>query len=205
MKRNIVIATIAATALIGGTATAIAVSGDDAGPAQRSSGGRAQGDDRDNEETNGKTEDTAAAQAAKVTAADAITAALRDRSGTAVGADLDDEGGKLVWEVDILSSGSTWHTVQVAPDTGKVLGSHTEHGDDEDAAQARAALKGSSVSAAEAAEAAAAKGTVTSIDLDDEGRAHTWDADTTGTDGVEADWNVALDTAKVTADRSTDD
>ncbi|MEW2403253.1 PepSY domain-containing protein [Streptomyces sp. NPDC046862] len=220
MKRNIVIATITAAALVGGgTATALAVSGDDEAPAQRSSVQVRDGNDRDDaddaaddksdksdrNEKSDKAEDAAEAKAAKVTAADAITAALKEKSGTAVVADLDSEGTNLVWEVDVLASGNTWHTVQIDPGTGKVLGSHTEKEDAEDADQARAALKGSSVSAAEAAEAAAAKGTVTSVELDDEGSGRGWDVDTTGADGAESEWNVSLTTAKVVADRSADD
>ncbi|MPY60495.1 PepSY domain-containing protein [Streptomyces spongiae] len=216
MKRNIVIATIAAAALVGGgTATALAVSGDDEAPAQRSNvqvqddNGRDDVNGADNtddaDDANDKAENAAEAKAAKVTAADAITAALKEKSGTAVGAELDTERTNVVWEVEILASGNTWHSVQVDPGTGKVLDSRTEQEDPEDAAQARAALKGSSVSAAEAAEAAEAKGPVNSVDLDDEGRAHAWDVDTTDADGVEHDWNVGLDSAKVTADRSTDD
>ncbi|MFJ9586424.1 PepSY domain-containing protein [Streptomyces acidicola] len=218
MKRNIVIATIAAAALVGGgTATALAVSGDDEAPAQRSSV-RVQDDDtngtddRDGRDDRGNrddsddnAEDAAEARAAKVTAAEAIKAALSEKSGTAVEAELEREGKSLVWEVDVLSSGNTWHTVHVDPGTGKVLGSRTEQEDADDAAEARAALQNSSVSAAEAAEAAAAKGTVTSVELEDEGSGHGWDVDTTGTNGAESEWTVNLTTAKVTADRSSDD
>jgi uncharacterized membrane protein YkoI len=234
MKRNIVIATIAAATLIaGGTATAIAVSGDDEAPAKQSSVQVKDDNDRDDaddvndkddrddnaadrnddgakddtadDDRNDNAEDAAEAKAAKVDAADAIRAALKHTSGTAVAAELDTEARNLVWDVDVLTSNGTWHSVQIDPGTGKVLGSHTEQEDAEDTAQARSALKGSSVTAAEAAEAGAAKGTVTSVDLDDEGRTHGWDLDTTGADGVESEWQVALDTAKITADRSADD
>jgi uncharacterized membrane protein YkoI len=237
MKRNIVIATIAAATLIaGGTATAIAVSGDDEAPAQQSSVQVKDDDDNDRDDADDaadkddatdrnddgtkddasdgnatdddrsdNAEDAAEAKAAKVDAADAIRAALKHTSGTAVAAELDTEARNLVWDVDVLTSNDTWHSIQIDPGTGKVLGSHTEQEDAEDTAQARAALKGSSVTAAEAAEAGAAKGTVTSVDLDDEGRTHGWDLDTTGADGVESEWQVALDTAKITADRSADD
>jgi uncharacterized membrane protein YkoI len=221
MKRNIVIATVAAAALIGGgTATALAVSGDDEGSAKRSSvqvrdderddrdDADDQVDDRSDDRTDDnedRADDAAEAKAAKVTAADAIRAALKEKSGTAVSAELDSERTNLVWEVDVLASGNTWHTVKVDPGTGKVLGSHTEQEDAEDAAEARAALKGSSVSAAEAAEAGAAKGTVTSVDLDDDGAGRGWDVDTTGADGAESEWTVQLTTGEVAADRSSDD
>ncbi|WP_338896018.1 PepSY domain-containing protein [Streptomyces sp. TG1A-60] len=239
MKRNIVIATVAAAALIGGgTATAIAVTGDDEAPVKRSSvqvsdgdngrddvgergdkGNRNDADDKndadddstgrdDRDDADDRAEDAAEAKAADVTAADAIRAALKHKAGTAVSADLDDEGTNLVWDVHVLTDGGKWFGVQIDPGTGKVLGSHADRDDDgDDAAETeriRAALKGSSVTAAEAAGAAADKGTVTSVDLDEESGDKAWEVDTTATDGTGSDWRVNLDSAKVTADRSDD-
>lgn len=249
MKRNVVIATLAAAALIGGgTATAIAVSGDDETSAQRSTGvqlnddrddrdddrddaddvtGKDAADDRDDDgradddrddagrDDNGRdddrddkaddTDDAAGAKAAKLTAVEAIEAALRHTSGTAVAAELDTEHRNLVWDVEILTAGDKWRSVWIDPATGKVLESRDEHEDAEDIAEARAALKGSSVTAVEAARAAAAKGTVTQVDLDGDDRKPTWDVDTTGANGAESEWHVGLDRATVTADRSSDD
>ncbi|WP_151478062.1 PepSY domain-containing protein [Streptomyces albicerus] len=220
MKRNIVIATVAAAALVGGgTATALAVTGDEDAQVKQSSV-RVSDDDRsdrddsvngtddDRDDRHDKAEDgenAAEAKAAKVDAADAIAAALKNTPGTAVSAELDDEGSSLVWDVDVLSSGGSRHSVQVDPGTGKVLGSHADAEDADDTAQVRAALKGSSVSAAEAAEAAAAKGAVTSVDLDEDGRTHAWDVETTASNGAEKEWKVDLKSAKVTADTSSDD
>jgi uncharacterized membrane protein YkoI len=238
MKRNIVIATVAAAALIGGgTATAIAVAGDDEAPAKKTVTVSNDDNDRDDaqdaddtaqdraedkaenkaedqaardtdEDAEDKAENAADAKAAQITAADAIEAALKHTSGTAVSADLDDEGTTYVWDVDVLTGGGAWHSVQIDPATGKVLGSHTEKDDDGDdaaeTAQIRDALKGSSVTAAEAAKAAAAKGTVTSVDLDEESRDKAWEVDTTAANGTGSDWRVALDTGKVTADRTND-
>ncbi|KKD05672.1 PepSY domain-containing protein [Streptomyces sp. WM6386] len=224
MKRKTVIATVAAVALIGGgTAAALVGSGDDEGPAKKTvavtndvndTDGTAQDGAGDrsarptDEASEDKAENTAAAKAGQITAADAIRAALRHTTGTAVSADLDDEGTAHVWEVDVLANGSTWHSIQVDPADGKVLGSHTEKNDDGDdaaeTAQIRAALNDTSVSAAEAAEAAAAKGTVTSVDLDEESRDDAWDVDTTAADGTGSEWHVNPDSGKVTADRSND-
>jgi len=246
MKRNIVIATIAAAALIGGgTATAIAVSGDEEAPAKKSNVQVSNDDtgrdddanvndtddnDADNdaddkaedkadaaednaakdsgEDAEDKAENAADAKVAQVDAADAIKAALKNTAGTAVSADLDDEGTKHVWEVDILTNGGAWHSVQVDPATGKVVGSHVDRDDDGDdaaeTAQIRAALKGSSVTAAEAAEAGAAKGTVTSVDLDEESTDKAWEVDTTAANGTGSDWRVDPDSGKITADRSND-
>ncbi|KMS80158.1 peptidase propeptide and YpeB domain protein [Streptomyces leeuwenhoekii] len=215
MKRNIVIAAVTAAALItGGTATALAVSGDDGGTARQGEtrvsdddavrGGDARDDDRDDER----------AVSSKVTAADAIAAALRNTPGTAVSAELedaddaDDDGEKAAWDVDVLSGGGTWHSVRVDPATGKVLGSHADDdGDDGDdgTAEVRAALKGTSVDAAEAARAAAVHGTVTSVDLDDDDRrSAAWDVETRSGGKAERDWTVDPGTGKVTADRSDD-
>jgi uncharacterized membrane protein YkoI len=233
MKRNVVIATIAAVALIGGgTATAIAVTGDDEAVAKKTVTVSNDDNDRDDVNDTGDTGDTAQdragdqsaratdedakdkaenaadAKAGQITAADAIRAALKDTTGTAVSADLDDEGTAHVWEVDVLTNGGAWHSIQIDPAKGKVLGSHTEKDDDGDdaaeTAQIRAALKGSSVTAAQAAEAAAAKGTVTSVDLDEESTDQAWEVDTTAADGTGSDWRVNPDSGRVTADRSND-
>ncbi|KUF16057.1 PepSY domain-containing protein [Streptomyces silvensis] len=242
MKRNIVIATITAAALVGGgTATAFALGGDD----EPSAAGRssvqlkdhddrdddrddARDDDRDDarddarDDQDDKAEDAAEAKGAKVSAAEAIAAALKSAPGTAVSADLDEDDGALVWDVDVLGKdGRTWHSVEVDPGTGKVLGSHVERDDDgadgddgadsddsDDAAEdarVAAAVKGSSVTAGEAAKAAGGKGTVTSVDIDDDGsRVDVWDVETVSADGTEGHWNVDLGSGKVTADRSDD-
>ncbi|MCU8590482.1 PepSY domain-containing protein [Streptomyces sp. A13(2022)] len=214
MRRNIVIAAVTAAALIGGgTATALATTGDDGrGTAPRADvsvsddGGvrdEADGRDGDGDRHNGP-----GASSAKVTAAEAIAAALRDTPGTAVSAELDDADDaddrdgddddrddrreRAAWEVDVLSGDGTWHSVRVDPASGKVLGSHADAADDadddedDDAAEARAALKGASVTAAEAAQAAAGKGTVTSVDLDDDGDDDSGD----GADRSKAAWEV---------------
>ncbi|WP_328768071.1 PepSY domain-containing protein [Streptomyces sp. NBC_00286] len=230
MKRNVVIATISAVALIGGgTATAIAVTADDEAPAKKtvsvSNDDNDRGDanntddkaqdgaddqaarDKD-EDAEDKAENAADAKAGQITAADAIKAALKHTKGTAVSADLDDEGTAHVWDVDVLTKGGAWHSIQIDPAKGKVLGSHTEKDEDGDdaaeTAQIRAALKGSSVTAAEAAEAAAAKGTVTSVGLDEESKDQAWEVDTTAADGTGSDWRVNPNSGKVTADRTND-
>lgn len=238
MKRNIVIATITAVALIGGgTATAIAVAGDDEAPAKKTVSVSNDDNDRDDvndvnddsddtaqdkaddkaedraardtdQDADDKAENAAEAKAGQVTAADAIATALKSKAGTAVSADLDDEGTNLVWDVDVLTAGDKWFSVQVDPSTGKVLGTHADRDDDGDdaaeTAQIRAALKGSSVTAAEAAEAAADKGTVTSVDLDEESADQAWEVDTTAADGTGSDWRVNPDSGKLTADRTED-
>ncbi|MEU8457509.1 PepSY domain-containing protein [Streptomyces griseoaurantiacus] len=232
MKRNIVLAVVAAAVLAGGgTATALAVADDD-GPgaddrvasAGRSGQDRADDaaddrddrddydddrgdgrhhdrhhdgryddgrDGRDGRDDDGREDDSAAASSAKVTAAEAIAAALRHTPGSVVSAELDD----AVWSVEVLSSDDSWRDVRVDPGTGEVRGVRAEHEDAEDLAEARAALKGASTSADEAARAAAAKGTVTSVELDERG----WEAETLTSGGGERDWTVGLRGAGVTA------
>ncbi|MBX9363512.1 PepSY domain-containing protein [Streptomyces sp. WAC04114] len=197
MKRNIVIAAVTAAALIGGgTATALATTGDDEGSARQAATTQLSNDD-DRDDDAEKAEKTVSAD---VTASEAIASALKHTSGTVVSAELDDEGDgdKVVWNVDVLSGDNTWHSVSVDPANGKVLGSHTD--DEDDTAQVRAALKGSSVTAEEAAKAAAAKGVVTSVDLDDDGKNTSWEAETRKSGGAEQDWKIDLTSGRVTAD-----
>lgn len=202
MKRNIVIAAVTAAALIGGgTATALATTGDDQGPARQAANTKLS-DDGNRDDRDDRDDDAARASSSDVTAPEAIASALKHTSGTAVSAELDDEddSDKVVWKVDVLSGDNTWHSVSVDPSNGKVLGAHTD--DEDDTAQVRAALKGSSVTAGEAAKAAAGKGVVTSVDLDEDGKGKSWEAETRTSGGTEQDWKIDLTSGKVTADRS---
>ncbi|NEE07523.1 PepSY domain-containing protein [Streptomyces sp. SID7499] len=203
MKRNIVIAAVTAAALIGGgTATALATTGDDQGSARQAATTTQLSNDDARDDDGDRNDDAEKTISADVTASEAIASALKHTSGTAVSAELDDEddGGKVVWTVDVLSGDNTWHSVNVDPANGKVLGSHTD--DEDDTAQVRAALKGSSVTAEEAAKAAAGKGVVTSVDLDDDGKNKSWEAETRTSGGAEQDWKIDLASGKVTADRA---
>jgi uncharacterized membrane protein YkoI len=210
MKRNIVIAAVTAAALIGGgTATALATTGDDQGSARQAANTRLSDDDgrddQDGADAQDDRDDDARAASADVSAPEAIASALKHTSGTAVSAELDDEddSGKVIWKVDVLSGDNSWHSVSVDPSNGKVLGSHTD--DEDDTAQVRAALKGASVTAEEAAKAAGGKGTVTSVDLDEDGKSKSWEAETHKSGGAEQDWRIDLTTGKITADQDQDD
>ncbi|WP_338783195.1 PepSY domain-containing protein [Streptomyces sp. DG1A-41] len=209
MKRNIVIAAVTAAALIGGgTATALATTGDDQGSARQAADTRLSDDGRDDQDgadaQDDRDDDAARAASADVTASEAIASALKHTPGTVVSAELDDEddSDKVTWKVDVLSGDNSWHGVRIDPSNGKILGTETD--DEDDTAQVRAALKGSSVTAEEAARAAAGKGTVTSVDLDEDGKNKSWEAETHKSGGAEQDWKIALDTGKVTADHSDD-
>ncbi|MFI6037149.1 PepSY domain-containing protein [Streptomyces sp. NPDC051315] len=192
MKRKLLIAAVAATTVIG-AGTAVAFADDDVRDATRAevSDTQPQGDTA-----------KARANGAKLTAAQAIAAALASRPGTAVSADLDDDGADRGWEVDVLGKGTTSYSVLVDPSNGRILGTETDRDDDADE---RRVLKGADVTAARAAEAAAAKGVVTSVDLDDDATGG-WSVETTDSAGTEHDWTVGLNDAQVTADRhDTDD
>ncbi|MEU3172914.1 PepSY domain-containing protein [Streptomyces sp. NPDC007000] len=213
MKRNIVIAVVTAAALVGGgTATAIAVSGDDEPTATNRAETRASDDDdrddrRGDDDDRDDLDDGSRTLSADVTADEAVAAALKHRPGTAVSVELDDDDdddhrGKAAWEVDILGGGDTWHSVWIDPSSGKVLGPERDDDEDDDTAEARAALKGTSVTAGEAARAAAAKGTVTSVDLDDDTKG--WEVETVA-GGDDREWLVGLNSGKITADDDSDD
>ncbi|MFF4508694.1 PepSY domain-containing protein [Streptomyces sp. NPDC001401] len=177
MKRNIVIATVAAAALVGGgTAAAFAVGGGDAAPTKRQAS-------------------LPAAASGKVTAAGAIAAALQHTPGTAVAADRDDDGTNA-WEVDVVKGDGAEYTVRVSPTTGKVVGAHR---DTDDGSDDLAALKGTGVDAREAALAVAPKGTVTEVDRDDDGPA-AWSVET-----PKGEWKVDAHTGKVTQDHKDAD
>lgn len=203
-RRTTVISAIAVVALLGaGTATAVAVADDDA--PSKSAASQSSVKVKDDDGVSDDQEEANEAKGAKVAAEDAIAAALKHTSGTAVGADLDSDDGRLVWDVDIIGSGDTWQHVEVDPGTGKVLGAHEERDEDDSASRVAAALKGASTSAEDAAKAAASKGTVTSVDADDDGSVKVWEVETTSPNGKQHDWHVDLTSGAVTVDHASDD
>ncbi|MFJ2418428.1 PepSY domain-containing protein [Streptomyces brevispora] len=185
MKRKIAIAAVTAAVLVGGAAaTAVALTGDDS----RGSGART----------------ASGSSTARVAVGDAAKAAVRAVPGTVTEAELDDEDGRLVWEIDVYGSDRSWHDVTVDPGNGKVLGKHVDNDNDND----RHAPRRTSVTLDAAADAAlrSAPGTVTSIGLEDHdgrsGGAVHWEVDVRGKDGKKHELNVDAKTAKVTVDRS---
>ncbi|MEU8845926.1 PepSY domain-containing protein [Streptomyces sp. NPDC048564] len=212
MKRNIVIATVTAAALVGGGTVAAYASADDGNaPTQRQTNVRVADDDRNDdtddrsddasddrsEAADDRSDDATEVRVSKISAADAIAAALKNTPGTAVSADRDDDGAGA-WDVNVVKGDGTEHNVRVSPDTAKVVGAQRDDDDDNDGHEDLAALKGASVDAREAAEAGAAKGTVTDVDLDDDGPA-AWSVETT-----KGEWKVDLKTGKVTQDHDDD-
>lgn len=230
MKRNIVIATVAAAALIaGGTATAVAIGGED-GSAQQSvrtgvaayesagqgtavqddDSGDDQGrDDDGKDDDQGRDGDDAReARAASVTAPEAAAAALKAVPGTVTEIDLDDDANGVSWEVSVLGKDDKWHDVTVGADRAKVLHQHVDQDDDGDQErqQVREALQNSSVDAAQAAEKAAKSGTVVSVDLDDvKGGKLVWETETVTEDGAEHHVNIDPKSGSATQAPSDDD
>ncbi|GAA2318086.1 PepSY domain-containing protein [Streptomyces kunmingensis] len=204
-RRTTALSAIAAVALLGGAATTVAVADD--GPSGSSKAASQSSVRVEDDGVSDAQENADEAKGAKIKAEDAIAAALKHTSGTAAGADLDSDDGRLVWEVDVIGGGNTWHHVDVDPGTGKVLSSHVEKDDDDDgdAARVASALKGASTSAQDAARAAADKGVVTSVDADDDGVVKAWEVETTSSNGKQQDWRVDLRSGSVTVDHSADD
>lgn len=194
MKRQLIIATAAAAALVaGGTVTAVAVSADGSGSARSGapvsaahdtapagSGTAHVQDGRSSirmQDDDGQ-EDRREARAAKVSAPDAAAAALKAVPGTVSGLDLDADRAGLVWEADVLGKDGKWHEVTLDAGNGRVLNQHVDTDEDDDA-QERAALQQARTDAASAARTAASHGTVTSVDLDDDDRGKAvWEVET---------------------------
>jgi uncharacterized membrane protein YkoI len=110
----IVVGGIVATgALVGGVALAAGAFDDDS-PAERRS----------------ESEFTQAhANEADVTRDQAEAAALRERGGTVVESNLEDEGHGMAWEVAIIDGSALWE-IQVDAQTGEVLGVESEGADE---------------------------------------------------------------------------
>ncbi len=202
MKRNIVIATLTATALAGGTVAAFAAGG--AGPAARPGTvtNVQVASDRDDDTADDRT----VVRDSGITAAEAITAALRHTPGTAGSAELEHDGADAgTWGVEVVRGDGAEYDVKVSG-TGKVLGAQRDTDDDSDKDDRAevAALKGAKFDARETAVAAAAKGTVTEVGSDEENGKVAWSVETVK-DGRASEWKVALDTGKDTQDHSDDD
>lgn len=178
MKRNIVIASVAAAALVtGGTAVAVAGT-QSSSPAARSAS------------------PAAASTGASLT--QAADAALKAVPGTLDSIDRDH--GR--WEADVLGKDGKWHEVTLDAN-GKVIDQHVDRDTDpEDAAEAKA-LRNADVSAIEAARKAAPQSTVTSVEFDGD-RTPVWEVETVK-NHKERDLTVDAHSGKVTQAPADDD
>lgn len=174
MTRKTLIATAAAVAVLagaGGVAAAAMADDDRQRPAavvtdDRRTDDGPHDDDRDDGDAAGPHTGSGT-----VSLADAVGAARAAAPGTVVSAELDDDRGRVEWEVETLAEDGTWHEVTVDAANGKVVTTRQEQ-DRQDADEAREALRGSRTDLLEAAKAAsgARPGTVTSVSLDDDTR-----------------------------------
>ncbi|MFE9061518.1 PepSY domain-containing protein [Streptomyces violaceusniger] len=181
MKRNIVIASVTAAALLSGTAVAVA------GTQSSSTGAPT------THTTN------ASGTTARASFSDAAHAALKAVPGTLDS--LDRDHGR--WDAEILGKDGKWHEVTLDGSTAKVLNQHIDRDTDaEDAAEAKA-LRNADISATEAARKAASSGTVTSVEFDGD-RTPVWEVETVK-NHKERDLNVNAQSGKVTQAPSDDD
>ncbi|MEU0369985.1 PepSY domain-containing protein [Streptomyces sp. NPDC006283] len=204
MKRNLVIATVAAALLVGGgTYTAVAVADDGASATPVSVQDRDRDDDRDD----APDDDRAAAPAGPVTAAEAVAAALKHTPGTVDSVDLDDDE-KGHWEVSVVGTNDREHELKVDAKTGAVRAADDDDDDDRD--EDGAALRAAEVDARQAAEAALKShpgATVTSVDFDDEGDgADHWEVELQSRKGHdETEVKVDAKTGDVSSDTDASD
>ncbi|AQW53461.1 PepSY domain-containing protein [Streptomyces violaceusniger] len=180
MKRNIVIASVTAAALLSGTAVAVA------GTQSSSTGAPT------THTTN------ASGTTARASFSDAAHAALKAVPGTLDS--LDRDHGR--WDAEILGKDGKWHEVTLDASNAKVLNQHIDRDTDaEDAAEAKA-LRNADISATEAARKAASSGTVTSVEFDGD-RTPVWEVETVK-NHKERDLNVNAQSGKVTQAPSDD-
>ncbi|MFI0903577.1 PepSY domain-containing protein [Streptomyces sioyaensis] len=219
MKRHLIIATAAAAALVaGGTVTAVAANSDSGSGSAQSSAQQtarhtAASTDRVQDgrssirmaDDAGGQGDLREANAAKVTAPNAAAAALKAVPGTVTALDLDADRPGLVWDAEVLGKDGKQHEVTLDAGTARVLNQHLDRGDEDDRAQERAA-RNTSATAADAARTAAHRGTVTSVELDDDhGAKATWEVETVTKDGKEHTFLVDPQSGKLSAAPSQDD
>ncbi|WP_405777091.1 PepSY domain-containing protein [Streptomyces sp. NBC_00859] len=191
MKRNHVIACLAAAALAtGGTVAGVALAEGGSGPAASPAAGSAASTTASapgRSTTPGSGTRPVSASGGPVTVDRVIGAARAAVPGTVTSAELDH--GR--WEVDLHGEDGAWHELRLDRLTGKVVTSRHDGGDQDD-------RKGAPVTAVRAASAArgAVPGTVTSVELDN-GR---WEADVTARDASRHEVRVDLNTGRVTSD-----
>ncbi|MGQ4512422.1 PepSY domain-containing protein [Streptomyces sp. DW26H14] len=194
MKRNIVIAAVAAAVLIGGgTYSAVALTGGDGGSgADTSASGSS---------TSAAGTAPATGAGGPLTADGAARAALRAYPGTVVSVEREDGG---LWEVELRTKGrGAAHELDIDASTGAVRKDERDPGDDGDGL---ASLAGARLTASEAARAArtAVPGTVTSVEVDDH-HAGVWEVGVRPAHGGHRDLRVDARTGAVTARPQHDD
>jgi uncharacterized membrane protein YkoI len=88
-----------------------------------------------------ETAETAYAALAKVPIAEAVRIGAEKQPGTVTKAELVEDDGFLVWEVDVVGAKEAAHEVVIDAGNGKVLAVEVDHADnDEESANAKADL-----------------------------------------------------------------
>ncbi|MBU7596346.1 PepSY domain-containing protein [Streptomyces sp. P38-E01] len=196
MKRNVIIATLAAAGVAGGAVlagTAFADDGDDRKPASRTLNAGADDAGSDDRDDRGGSKDGKGNGGSWISAEQAVGQALKAEPGHAYKLELEDDD--RVWEVDILTEDGEWRRVDVARKGGEVVSSRTDDDDDRNertAKQVRAVLADAKTSLADAARIANERvpGTIDEIDL--EKRGTVWKVDFEKVDGRDDDDDVEL-------------
>ena len=134
MNHKLVVAAVATAVLAAGGST-IALADDDTPPGTPAAALRAGtgADDRDDRnDRDGRDDDRRELRGAKVTLQKAVDAALKAVPGTAESAELDDDGGRAVWDVDVLGDDGRWHEVRVDAVSAAVLDRNADRDGDTD-------------------------------------------------------------------------
>ncbi|MGD9482277.1 PepSY domain-containing protein [Streptomyces sp. TRM70308] len=199
MKRNQIIATLAAAGVIAGgvvTGTALADDDRDGSRPLRSAAGQAPAEDG-----------TPAAAQGGTDARQAVERALGEVPGLATGLELEEDD--RVWQVRVLGADEdTWHEVDVARADGRVLGvdrdddDRDDDGDGRDPAEVRQALRGAEVDLANAAGIAAEldRGPIEEIEL----AGAFWSVDLDRDDRDDRDLRIDRTDGTVSADHTDD-
>jgi len=134
MNHKLVVAAVATAVLAAGGST-IALADDDAPsgtPAAALRAGTGADDRDDRNDRDGRDDDRRELRGAKVTLQKAVDAALKAVPGTAESAELDDDGGRAVWDVDVLGDDGKWHEVRVDAVSAAVLDRNADRDGDTD-------------------------------------------------------------------------
>ncbi|ARQ68404.1 PepSY domain-containing protein [Streptomyces marincola] len=221
MKRNIIIAIVAAGAVVGGGTLAGATMGSGGDSEQASNtlepisvaeaGGSASGgdDDRDDRDDRNERNERGAGGGEGSAAERAVHSALTARPGVVTEIELDDDDDDdgdrhRAWEVEIFGDDDRWYEVHVSEDGREVLDSHDKDDDDDDDRAVAVSLRSGNaevdvlgaIRLAEQQTSAALR----EADVDD---GH-WELELRGGDGAEHELSINLGTGNVT-DRERDD
>ncbi|GAB2865623.1 hypothetical protein GCM10022221_77420 [Actinocorallia aurea] len=127
----------------------------------------------------------------------AMNKALEKAPGLVAGAELEEDGGKRSWQIDVLTEDEKWREITVDAESGEVTQDQETDGDTDEAT----AIRDAKVTAAAAVKTATETqpGTLQSIEFDDEGGKPIWEVDIKSDDGNEHTLQVPADADTPTA------